>query len=391
MTAMNAFLILLLSFPAPTLVGTAAPSASVPAEVATFDGKRFLQPEPREIHLSDWMRRRLHGHRGPWPKFIATPLGEAPPERVCDGELRVTLINHSTLLVQMDGVNILTDPTWAPRSVPIVGAKRRRPPGLRFEDLPPIDAVLVSHNHQDHMDLPTLRRLARSFRPPIYVGLRSGAFLDRKGIPGSHELDWWQSAPIAPGVAVTAVPARHHANRGAFDSDRMLWCGFVVSGPSGSVYFAGDTGWGSHFSEIGARFPNLRLAMLPIGGFKPVWYQRSQHIGPEDALAAMRELGAATMIPMHFGTFPNGEEAEGEAVSDLVDALDASPDLAGRVVILDNGQSTDVPLSPASRPDQRRGLTARTKALRIFPSTSGAIASTSKPAEVRNSRASFAE
>jgi len=348
MTLIPAFLILLHAFPPAALIGggppAAAPAVAASVEAVTFDGKRFHQPEPREIRLSDWIRRRLHSNRGPWPKFIATPPGEPPPARVCDGELRVTFINHSTLLVQMDGVNILTDPTWAPRSVPILGGKRRRPPGLRFEDLPPIDAVLVSHDHQDHMDIGTLRRLARTFRAPIYAGLRSRAFLDRKGIPGAHDLDWWQSASLAPGITITAVPARHHANRSAFDSDRRLWCGFVVTAPSGSVYFAGDTGWGSHFAEIGARFPNLRLAMLPIGGFKPVWYQRSQHIGPEDAVAAMRELGASTMIPMHFGTFRNGEEAEGEAVSGLVDAVAASPDLAGRVVILDNGQSTDVPL-----------------------------------------------
>ena len=124
-----------------------------PAEAVTYDGKRFHQPEPREIRLSEWIRRRLHSHRGPWPKFVATPPGEPPPARVCDGELRVTFINHSTLLVQMDGVNILTDPTWASRAVPLVGGKRRRPAGLRFEDLPPIDAVLVSHAWRERSSL----------------------------------------------------------------------------------------------------------------------------------------------------------------------------------------------------------------------------------------------
>src|SRR5262252_3515207 len=189
---MNPLLFLLLALPPATLAPTGLPpvppAASAPVESVTFDGKRFHQPEPREIRLSDWIRRRLHSNRGAWPKFVATPPGEPPPARVCDGELRVTFINHSTFLVQMDGVNILTDPTWAPRSVPIVGGKRRRPPGLRFEDLPPIDAVLVSHDHQDHMDIGTLRRLTRTSRPPIYVGLRSRVFLEHKGIPGAHDL-----------------------------------------------------------------------------------------------------------------------------------------------------------------------------------------------------------
>ena len=332
----------------PTNVPPPPPPAPPAMETSYFNGTRFVTPEPRDISFADWAKRQWTTKRGPWPKFTATPIGAPPPARVCDGELRVTMINHATLLIQMDGVNILTDPTWAARSVPTVGVKRRRPAGLRFEDLPKIDAVLVSHNHQDHMDLPTLRKLWQHYMPPVYVGLRNSVFLEKKGIGGGHDLDWWQSAEIAPGITVTAVPARHHSNRSLFDNDRTLWCGFVITGPSGSVYFAGDTGWGRHFEEIGRRFPDLKLAMLPIGGFKPVWYQRNQHIGPEDALAAMHALGAETMIPMHFGTFPNGAEADGEAVSVLVNAVAAQPDLSGRVVILDNGQTWDTGRAPAN-------------------------------------------
>ena len=197
---------------------------------------------------------------------------------ICDGDVRVTFVNHATLLIQMDGVNILTDPTWANRSVPTVGIRRRRPVGLRFEDLPKIDAVVVSHDHQDHMDLPTLRRLAQSDAPVVYAGLGSAGFLGRNGVPGGHDLDWWQSSELAPGVTVTAVPARHTSGRMLVDKNKRLWCGFVVSGPSGSVYFAGDTGQGEHFAAIGRRFPNLRVALLPIGGFKPVAvHARSAH------------------------------------------------------------------------------------------------------------------
>ena len=334
-----------------------APAPSSPAADAdytvTFDGTRFQQPEPVEHPLGDWAKRHRTSKRGPWPDFLKLPLGSAPAGKVCDGEIAVTMINHATLLIQMDGVNILTDPTWAERSVPVVGIKRRRPAGIRFEDLPKIDAVLVSHNHQDHMDLPTLRQLWQHYQPPVFVGLRSSVFLERKGIGRGHDLDWWQSAEIAPGITVTAVPARHHSNRSLFDQNRMLWCGFVVTGPSGSVYFAGDTGWGRHFEEIGKRFPNIKVALLPIGGFMPEWYQRKQHIGPVDALQATRDLGAKTMIPIHFGTFPNGAEGEGQAVSVLVDAVAAQPDMSERVVILDNGQSwscgeiTSAPPAPA--------------------------------------------
>jgi L-ascorbate metabolism protein UlaG (beta-lactamase superfamily) len=334
---------------APMALWLAGPPSSVPAPppappaesdyTAPFDGTRFTQPEPVEHPLGDWAKRQRTSKRGAWPDFTNSPLGSAPAGSVCDGEITVTFINHATLLIQMDGVNILTDPIWAARSVPTVGVKRRRPAGIRFEDLPRIDAVVVSHNHHDHMDIPTLRRLWQHYQPPVFVGLRSSVFLERKGIGGGHDLDWWQSAEIAPGITVTAVPARHHSNRSLFDRNRMLWCGFVVSGPSGSVYFAGDTGWGRHFEEIGKRFPNIKVALLPIGGFMPEWYQRKQHIGPVDALQATRDVGATTMIPMHFGTFPNGAEGEGQAVSVLVDAVAAQPDMAERVVILDNGQS----------------------------------------------------
>ena len=325
------------------------PTASVPAVVAapgitfmrTFDGVRFGQPEPREMSFRQMLKKTFGSRRGSWRKFIATEPGEAPPARVCDGELRVTMINHATLLVQMDGINLLTDPIWANRSVPTVGVKRHRPPGLRFEDLPPIDAIVISHNHQDHMDLPSLRRLTKDHHPAVYAGLRNAVFLARNDVPNAKDLDWWQTVEIAPGVTITAVPARHHSGRFLFDKNRTLWAGYVLSGPSGSVYFAGDTGWGDHFAAIGQRFRDLRLAILPIGGFKPVWYMREVHIGPEDALEAMRLLGAESMIPMHFGTFPNGDEGDSEAALTLQAAVDESDDesLEDRVVILDNGQS----------------------------------------------------
>jgi len=309
-----------------------------------FDGRQFHQPEPLTIGFSDWLERRVGGaHRGPWRTFTDTPPAPPPPARVGDGRLRVTFVNHATVLVQMDEVNILTDPIWSERETPIIGERRHRPPGVRFEDLPKIDVVLISHNHHDHMDLSTLRRLARRDAPRIYVGLGNALFLGENGVPGGVDLDWWQSAELAPGVTVTAVLARHMSGRGLFDQDRTLWCGFVVQAPSGSVYFAGDTGWGSHFAEIGRRFPHLRLAMLPIGGFKPPWYMREQHLGPSDAAAAHRALGAATSMPIHFGTFPNGDEGETEPVTTLRAVLAESPDRPPNFVILDNGESAEIP------------------------------------------------
>jgi L-ascorbate metabolism protein UlaG (beta-lactamase superfamily) len=310
---------------------------------AYFDGHRYHQPEPLTAGFRDWARRTATSRRGPWRKFTDTPPGPPPPACVTDGRLRITWVNHATFLIQMDGVNILTDPTWAKRSVAVVGPRRRRPPGLRLEDLPPIDAVLISHNHQDHMDLPTLIRLQASRRPAVFVGLGNARFLARHGVAGALDLDWWQASAIAPGVTVTAVPARHGSGRALLDADRTLWCGFVIEGPSGSVYFAGDTGMGAHFAAIAAHYPHLRLALLPISGFLPTWYMHERHLGPEAAVEAFHELGASTGVPMHFGTFPNGDDAELQPGEVLREVLAAAPDVAPHFFILDNGDSIEVP------------------------------------------------
>ena len=324
------------------LGAAAGPPLRTWLDPAWFDGRRYHQPEPRTKGFGDWLRREWDSSRGPWREFTDSPPGPAPPACVEGGRLRVTFVNHATTLIQMDGWNVLTDPTWSDRSTPIVGVRRRRPPGLRFQDLPPIDAVLLSHDHQDHMDLPTLKRLQAAWHPVILAGLGNRRLLEKNGITGVRELNWWQSSALQPDVVVTAVPARHSSGRTLLNHDRTLWCGFVVTGPSGSVYFAGDTGWGIQFAAIGETFPHLRLALLPIGGFRPVWYMREQHTGPQDALEAYRLLGAETFVPMHFGTFPNAADGEFEPVATLRTELARSPNMAPHVVILDNGEALEV-------------------------------------------------
>ena len=313
-----------------------------------FDGKRFRSIEPLDHGFSDFFRWMTHRERGPWPDFTPAPPGPRPPERADPGRVRVTFVNHSTVLVQIDGVNVLTDPIWSERASPVswTGPRRHHPPGIRFEDLPPIDAVLVSHNHYDHMDLPTLRRLAAARRPRIFAGLGNSAFLAGHGVAGSRDLDWWDSVSLAPGVILTAVPARHFSSRGPFDHDRTLWCGWVVTGPSGSFYFAGDTGWGSHFQMIRDRFPNLTVAFLPIGAYRPRWFMAQAHIDPEEAVRAQEVLGASTAIAIHFGTFAQADDGESEPLEALRAALARRSDPKPRFLALDNGQSVELPVPP---------------------------------------------
>jgi len=306
-----------------------------------FDGKRFRSIEPLNHGFSDFLRWITNRDRGPWRSFTDTPPGPRPPERVNSGKLRVTFINHSTVLIQMDGLNILTDPVWSERVSPVsfAGPRRHRRPGIRFSDLPPIDAVLVSHNHYDHMDLATLHRLEAAHHPRVFTGLGNAAFLEKHGVARARDLDWWDSFPLAPGITLTAVPARHFSSRSPFDRDRTLWCGWVVTGPSGSFYFAGDTGWGSHFQMIHDRFPGLRVAFLPIGAYRPRWFMSEAHIDPEAAVRAQETLGAETAVAIHFGTFAQADDGEFEPVEALKAALARRPEPGPRFLVLDNGQS----------------------------------------------------
>jgi L-ascorbate metabolism protein UlaG (beta-lactamase superfamily) len=325
------------------LSGSGAPDDGRGPVTDHFDGKRFHNLEPIPLGFGDRILREFSKSRGPWRGYTPGVPAPCPVDRVGEGRMRVTWVNHATVLIQMDGVNILTDPMWSERSYPRLGPTRRRPPGIDFDRLPPVDVVLVSHDHHDHMDLPTLRRLARADGPAIYAGLGNGAFLAANGIRGVRDLDWWQSARIAPGVVLTVVPARHTSGRGPFADYKRLWCGFVVTGASGSVYFAGDTGQGKHFAAIGERFPNLRVALLPIGGYQPPWYMAERHLGPQTALRAFADLGAGTMIPIHFGTFPQSDDAEDEPLDTLCRELAGAPDPKPNVVILGHGEAFEVP------------------------------------------------
>ncbi len=243
--------------------------------------------------------------------------GRAPVVLVNDGAaLRangqhptITWVGHSTFLIQLDGVNILTDPIWSDRVSPVsfAGPRRLVPPGIRFEDLPPIDVVIISHDHYDHLDAPTVERLERTFHPRFVVPLGIKAWLADAGVRDAVELDWWASTR-AHGLTFTATPAQHSSGRGLTDQNLRLWASWVIAGRGHRLYFAGDTGYYGVFPEIGRRLGPFDVAALPIGGYSGVAGHNPNHLNPEEAVRVFEDLHARLLVPMHWGTFELNRE-----------------------------------------------------------------------------------
>jgi len=311
-----------------------------------FTGERFRNLEPSKPRgFIDFFRWRLTSKRGPWNKWTDSQPGSVPPRRVNGKGLRVTFINHATVLIQTEGLNILTDPIWSERASPVrwAGPKRHRSPGLRFEDLPPIDIVLISHNHYDHLDVATLVRLQAQHQPRFVTGLGSRAFLTSREIDDAVELDWWETAKVSNEFSVTCVPAKHFSGRWLSDGDATLWCGYIVHGSAGNIYFAGDTGMGNHFVEIKNRLGPIRLALLPIGAYLPNWFMHPVHLSPTEAVEAHHLLAAHVSTTMHFGTFALGDDGEFEPVRALREALSKNENGDSGFWVLEHGEGRNVP------------------------------------------------
>jgi L-ascorbate metabolism protein UlaG (beta-lactamase superfamily) len=305
-----------------------------------FDGRRFYNPDaPQARGFLDALRWKLSSRPEPSPEFVSDVEQSTPPQRVEGSELRITLVNHSTVLIQQGASNILTDPIWSERASPVswLGPKRRRTPGVRMDDLPDIGTVLISHNHYDHLDLPTLRVLAARGRSTFIVAARGARLLRSEKIEPVHELDWGESVTTS-GINIHCVPARHFSARGIFDRNKILWCGYAIEFPERFVYFAGDTGFGNHFAQIREKFGSPQLALLPIGAYEPRWFMSPVHMAPEEALRAHQILGAKTSIAIHHGTFQLADDGiDSPQIRLMACRRDHS------FLILKNGQFAEIP------------------------------------------------
>jgi L-ascorbate metabolism protein UlaG (beta-lactamase superfamily) len=306
------------------------------------DGERFFNPagdQARPIgDVITWQRTR---ERSVWPEAVPLTSYPPPPAQVSPGAIAATFVGHSTFLLRTANTVILTDPMFATHAGPFgrLGPRRVRPPALSLDSLPIPDIVLVSHNHYDHLQPSSLRRCAQGAEPYFITPLGLGSFLRRLTLQNVIELDWWEAADLGDGRTVTCVPAQHFSARTPFDRNRTLWCGFVLETETGTVYFAGDSGYGPHFKEIGRRCPSIDLALLPIGAYEPRWFMRPVHMNPAEAVQAHVDIGARVSLGMHFGTFQLTDEAIDEPLFALDRALDERDIPDGDFTTLDFGET----------------------------------------------------
>ena len=277
-----------------------------------FDGVRFFNPDSptTDKSFSELLRWRMTGKRAVWDR--PAPVPQAVPDARVDG-LRVTMVGHATVLIQAAGQNMLVDPLWSERASPVgfAGPIRANAPGIAFAKLPKIDVVLLTHNHYDHLDMASMTRLWDEHAPVVIAPLGNDGVIGRK-VPRIRveTRDWGGSVPLKDGL-VHVHPANHWSGRGATDRRMALWGGFIVETSAGSIYVAGDTGYGNGriFHEVKRRWPSLDVAILPLGAYEPRWFMKAQHVDPDEAVQIMLDTGARQALGVHWGTFALADEA----------------------------------------------------------------------------------
>jgi L-ascorbate metabolism protein UlaG (beta-lactamase superfamily) len=294
-----------------------------------FDGKVFSNPgQVKDSSVAGYLWLRLTTSQAAWPDSVPLTKQAAPPARVNDGTARVTWIGHATLLIQVAGLNILTDPVWSERASPLsfVGPKRVTPPAITLNDLPKIDVVLISHNHYDHLDISTLAKLDARDQPRVIVPLGNRALVSQT-MPASQvtEHDWGDQVSLPNKMMIHVEPLVHGSGRTPLDQMHTLWAAYVIAADQLKIYHAGDTGYGDGrvFKASGKKFDGFDLAILPIGAYEPQRFMADSHISPADAVKAMEDLRAKKALAHHYAAFQLGFEGFDTPVVDLQQALKA--------------------------------------------------------------------
>lgn len=313
-----------------------------------FDGARFFDPHgapPRSRRdLLRWfVDRHWRATKSKWPAWAPSPYADRPPARIDGAAWRISYVGHASWLIQTAGFNILLDPVWSKRASPFrfAGPQRVNDPGIAFADLPPIDVVLVSHGHYDHLDLTTLSRLAAAHRARVITPLGNDTIMrNHDSAIRAEAHDWENRVDIGAGIAVTLVAARHWSARNFSDRNMSLWASFVIETPGGRIYFVADSGYGDgrYFRRARERHGPFRLAILPIGAYEPRWFMGDQHMNPAESVQALIDCGAEIALAHHYGTFQLTDEPIDAPLVALADALKVAGILPERFRALRPGQ-----------------------------------------------------
>lgn len=321
------------------LTSCGSPSLDIPKS-DHFDGKRFFNPHKPKMDkpFGDLIKWKMKNSEKDWPKWVEITQTKPKKKRTETNEVIVTFINHNSLLIQIDGVNIITDPIYSDRTSPVswAGPKRVKAPGVKYEDLPPIDLIIISHNHYDSLDTPTIHRMMKDHPAKVLIGLGSKHYIDVEFRDRVIEMDW-QDEHKFKDLTLVFLPTQHWSKRTLTDLRKSLWGSFAIFG-SKKIYFVGDTGYFHHFKEAGEKYNGFDLALIPIGAYEPRWFMKNAHINPEESFKVHQDLKSEFSIGIHYGTFQLTDEAIDDPIKDLTKVLKENPQ-AKPFIVLENGES----------------------------------------------------
>lgn len=289
-----------------------------------YDNARFsnINPHVKPKNFIDILKWKIKARQPKWPNSMPSHT-DVPPNNNPNGTTRISYVGHVTFLIQTAGLNILTDPVWSDRASPFscIGPKRITRPGIKFDDLPKIDIILISHNHYDHLDLNTIKRLWERDKPQIIVPLLNDSILQSNITEIKvSTLNWYDKIDVTSNCCISLEPAQHWSARGLFDQNKALWGTFLITTKFGSICFIGDSGYNqSIFRNLGQKY-DINLSLIPIGAYEPRWFMKDIHMNPEDAVLAHQDMKSKYSIASHFDTFQLADEGFNQAVGDLIKA-----------------------------------------------------------------------